>query len=116
MKGWRPETTVGWLAFRAWAICGALWVFPWFTFGIGIVTLPFAGWLTWALGRHAPAIRDAWGLLFGIGVVFALAGLGNRNTMSWARTGGLLVGAASIGAYVLTPNMSATQNPVKNDH
>ena len=57
----------------------ALWTLPWFTFGVGIVTLPFAGLLTWAMGRHAPDLRDAWGLLFGFGGLLALLGLMNLD-------------------------------------
>ena len=109
MKGWRPEETVGWPAFRAWDWCGALWTFPWFTFGVGIVTLPFAGWLTWALGRHAPQLRDAWGLLFGVGGLFALVGLSNLNSMPFWLGGGLLVCAVGIVGYLLTRKPEATQ-------
>jgi hypothetical protein len=108
---WRPETTVGWPSFRAWALCGALWTFPWFTFGTGIVTLPIAGWLTWALGRHAPQLRDAWGLPFGIGGLIALVGLSKLDSMPWWLGVGLVVCVVAIVGYQLTQQPRVPKEP-----
>ena len=93
---------IGWRAFSTWALCGALWTVPWFTFGPGIVTLPFAGLLAWALGRHAPHLRDIWGLPFGVGGLLALVALGNLGThMTWLIAGSA-ISALALAVYVGT--------------
>jgi hypothetical protein len=80
----------------------ALWTVPWFTFGPGMVTLPFAGLLTWALGRHAPHLRDIWGLPFGVGGFLAFVALGNLGTyVAWLIAGSAIALLALV-AYVRT--------------
>jgi hypothetical protein len=102
MRGLRLEEEVGWRAFFVWALCGALWTLPWFSFGPGVVTLPFAGLLTWALGRHAPHLADIWGLVFGIGGFVALAGLGNLGEHALWLVVGLGLSATALLLYRLT--------------
>lgn len=109
MAGFRPEVTVGWAAFRAWALCGVLWTVPWFSFGPGVVTLPFAGLLTWGLGRYAPHPRDAMGLVFGVGGLMALLGLANLNQhLEWLITG-LIISSIAVVIYWMISKVDRTE-------
>lgn len=108
MTGLRPEVTVGWPAFRAWALCGVLWTLPWFSFGPGVVTLPFAGLLTWGLGRYAPHPRDAMGLVFGVGGLIALIASANLSRHpEWFITG-LILSAVAVGVYFIIAKVNRT--------
>jgi hypothetical protein len=98
----RLDQEVGWRAFFVWALAGVLWTVPWFTFGVGVVTLPFAGLLTWALGRHAPQLRDIWGLVFGVGGLVALVGLGNLDGHPLWVAVGLGISILALLAYRLS--------------
>ena len=72
----RPETTTGWGAFAAWALCGMLWAFSFLSFA-GLVTLPVAAILTALLIKYAPDNRDAMGLVAGIGAMVLVIGFLN---------------------------------------
>lgn len=109
----RLNDEVGWRAFGVWALCGALWTIPWLSFGPGVVTLPLAGVLTWALGRHAPRLNDIWGLVAGIGALVALSSLGNLESRGWL-IGGLAMTVVALVVYITNSRREVVARGTQN--
>ena len=98
----RLEPTIGWSAFVAWAVNGALLTVS-FISAVGLFVLPLAALLAWMLSRYSPQHRDATGLLAGAGGLALFLGVVNLGHRPCPESGTVTIlteaGSSSCGGW-----------------
>ena len=104
--GGRGARDGGWPWFLAWCVAGAAFAFSFLTgLSIGLLVLPFAAAVLFAVAWLTPGLSELFGLLGGVGLILLLVAAVNRDgdgvdPAPWL-VAGILACAAAVGGYAI---------------